>query len=128
RRSSDLAASTPTPPGRPAAARPARSTASTPPRPFRLRKRAMSTDPAPVAEPQASALVPTERLAARPTRTSRVVRWLGFHFGELGLTVGFAVLAVLVSPWFVLGAGGVALLWTVHEVRVRRSPRGGDAS
>ena len=76
---------------------------------------------------------PSTELVARPkvhgpTRAARVGAWFANHFGELGLTITFGVLAVLVSPWFALAAGLVALLWTVHEYRVRRSPRGGDAS
>jgi len=62
--------------------------------------------------------------SAGPTRSTRVRAWIASHFGELGLIVVFIVLAVVVSPWFAVLAGLVALLWTVHEYRVRHTNRG----
>ncbi|HYQ66163.1 hypothetical protein [Actinophytocola sp.] len=57
-------------------------------------------------------LVPGE-----PTRTDRVISWVGWHLPELGGVLVPAGFAVAVSPWFGLLSGLVGVGWLVHAVR-----------
>lgn len=81
--------------------------------------------PPPVVDPSTD-VVTQPGTAGRATRTTRVTWWIGGRFGELvGVTVP-GILAVTVSPWWVIVSGVVALVWTAHEYRVRH--RGGERS
>jgi len=55
-----------------------------------------------------------------PTRTDRVVTWIGWHFWELcGVAVSTGV-AVSVTPWAWFATALITVVWLVHEVRVAR--------
>ncbi|WP_157360698.1 hypothetical protein [Amycolatopsis thermoflava] len=90
----------------------------------------MSTpDPVPTPSAPDHAVQPRGQLVTRPaaapgpTRTTRVVAWVGYHLLELSGVAVPTVLAVFVSPWFAVAAVLAAVLWAVHELR----PAGGDA-
>lgn len=51
-----------------------------------------------------------------PTRTDRVISWIGWHSPELTGVLTPAVLAITVTPWLWLLTAGVAAAWIVHEV------------
>ncbi|GAB3003524.1 hypothetical protein LWP59_27535 [Amycolatopsis acidiphila] len=62
-----------------------------------------------------------------PTRTTRVISWLGWHVGELSGITGPVVFGAAVSSWFYLASGLAALGWAGNELRLRRQQHNASA-
>ncbi|WAL67230.1 hypothetical protein ORV05_05425 [Amycolatopsis cynarae] len=78
--------------------------------------------PTDTTPPQTGAeLVPVARPV--PPWPARTAAWMGWHWLELAGVAVPVVLAWLVSPWWLLAAGLVALLWAAHEYRTNHNEK-----